>query len=89
MRYRTRAVDTVVTTDTRVYPGDYFRRTIAPTKADTSNRAGRANGAASSVFSKFSDSQLRPISTAMRIRSEWFLAPSFCFSIDVMLVTVL
>ncbi len=30
-----------------------------------------------------------PISTAMRMRSEWFLAPSFCFSSDVVLATVL
>ena len=30
-----------------------------------------------------------PISTAMRMRSEWFLAPSFCFSSDVVFATVL
>src|ERR1700712_3151307 len=30
-----------------------------------------------------------PISTAIRIRSEWFLAPSFCFSSEVVLATVL
>lgn len=30
-----------------------------------------------------------PISTAMRIRSEWFFAPSFCFSSEVVLATVL
>jgi hypothetical protein len=29
------------------------------------------------------------ISTAIRIRSEWFLAPSFCLSRDVVLATVL
>ena len=33
--------------------------------------------------------QPRAISTAMRIRSEWFFAPSFCFSSDVVLATVL
>ncbi len=33
--------------------------------------------------------QLRPISTAIRMRSEWFLAPSFCLSSDVVLATVL
>ena len=33
--------------------------------------------------------QPSPISTAIRIRSEWFLAPSFCFSRDVVLATVL
>ncbi len=35
------------------------------------------------------DNQLIPISTAIRIRSEWFLAPSFCLSRDVVLATVL
>ena len=30
-----------------------------------------------------------PISTAIRIRSEWFLAPSFCLSREVVLATVL
>lgn len=29
------------------------------------------------------------ISTAIRIRSEWFLAPSFCLSSEVVLATVL
>lgn len=33
--------------------------------------------------------QFIPISTAIRIRSEWFLAPSFCLSRDVVLATVL
>ena len=33
--------------------------------------------------------QLIPISTAILIRSEWFLAPSFCLSRDVVLATVL
>jgi hypothetical protein len=33
--------------------------------------------------------QPSPISTAIRIRSEWFLAPSFCFSSEVVLATVL
>ena len=33
--------------------------------------------------------QPSPISTAIRIRSEWFLAPSFCLSRDVVLATVL
>src|SRR5689334_11704154 len=33
--------------------------------------------------------QPNPISTAIRIRSEWFLAPSFCFSSEVVLATVL
>lgn len=33
--------------------------------------------------------QFMPISTAIRIRSEWFFAPSFCLSRDVVLATVL
>ena len=33
--------------------------------------------------------QFMPISTAIRIRSEWFLAPSFCLSREVVLATVL
>ena len=33
--------------------------------------------------------QFIPISTAIRIRSEWFLAPSFCLSREVVLATVL
>ena len=33
--------------------------------------------------------QPRSISTAIRIRSEWFLAPSFCLSSEVVLATVL
>jgi hypothetical protein len=33
--------------------------------------------------------QPNPISTAIRIRSEWFLASSFCFSSEVVLATVL
>lgn len=46
----------------------------------------RPTGAASSI----SDTgQPSSISTAIRIRSEWFLAPSFCFSSEVVLATVL
>ena len=33
--------------------------------------------------------QPNSISTAIRIKSEWFLAPSFCFSSEVVLATVL
>ena len=33
--------------------------------------------------------QPNPISPAIRIRSEWFLAPSFCLSSEVVLATVL
>jgi hypothetical protein len=60
-------------------------------------RSGRSrlNGAACSVDPgdarrvSPSGGQPKPISTAMRIRSEWFLAPSFCLSSDVVLATVL
>ncbi len=37
----------------------------------------------------FASDYSRPISTAMRIRSEWLFAPSFCFSKEVVLATVL
>ena len=33
--------------------------------------------------------QFIPISTAILIKSEWFLAPNFCLSRDVVLATVL
>ena len=33
--------------------------------------------------------QSSPISTAIRIRSEWLFAPSFCLSNEVVLATVL
>jgi hypothetical protein len=53
-------------------------------------RTGRAhNGAAGSAVIWTTDAQPNPISTAIRIRSEWFLAPSFCLSRDVVLATVL
>lgn len=41
-----------------------------------------------SLFGSLVD-QFIPISTAIRIRSEWFFAPSFCLSRDVVLATVL
>jgi hypothetical protein len=55
------------------------------------------HGAASSIWIRLvglvlpggSAAQPRPSSTAIRIRSEWFFAPSFCFSKDVRLATVL
>ena len=37
----------------------------------------------------FSGRQFSPISTAIRIRSEWLFAPSFCLSNEVVLATVL
>lgn len=45
-------------------------------------------GAAGSVL-RANERQPIPISTAILIRSEWFLAPSFCLSSDVVLATVL
>jgi hypothetical protein len=51
-------------------------------------RYGRSRRQARPV--QFSDAgQPSSISTAIRIRSEWFLAPSFCFSSEVVLATVL
>ena len=41
------------------------------------------------IFRQSDSCQPRPISTAIRIRSEWFFAPSFCLSSDVVLATVL
>ena len=54
-------------------------------------RYGRSRRAARPVqISRQSDAhQPRPISTAIRIRSEWFFAPSFCLSSEVVLATVL
>ena len=46
-------------------------------------------GAAGSVPGACSENQPIPISTAILIRSEWFFAPSFCLSRDVVLATVL
>ena len=42
-----------------------------------------------SPWGQFLGCQFMPISTAIRIRSEWFLAPSFCLSNEVVLATVL
>ena len=48
---------------------------------------GRASPTRPVEFSRAG--QVKSISTAIRIRSEWFLAPSFCFSSEVVLATVL
>ena len=79
----------IVTTDTRFLAGDCFRRPIAPTKAGTCIWTVAPIGATSSVFRSVEACQPRSISTAIRIRSEWFLAPSFCLSSEVVLATVL
>jgi hypothetical protein len=72
--------------------------TIARTKIDVSSAGLVApHGAASSIRIRLvglvlpggSAPQPRPSSTAIRIRSEWFFAPSLCFSKDVRLATVL
>ena len=69
-------------------PGRCFRRSIAPMNATTGGMDGRADRRG--LFSWPVDAaQPSPISTAIRIRSEWFLAPSFCFSSEVVLATVL
>src|SRR4051812_40480457 len=49
----------------------------------------RLTGAACSTPARPVAVQPNLISTAIRIRSEWFLAPSFCFSSEVVLATVL
>ena len=66
-----------------------FRRSIAPTRADAGDMDGRAERRDQFNFSGFDAGHLKPISTAIRIRSEWFFAPSFCLSSDVVLATVL
>ena len=71
--------------------GIRFRHIIARTKANLAMNWPRPSAAVQflSGIGTESDRQPRPISTAIRIRSEWFLAPSFCFSSDVTLATVL
>ncbi|MBA3651685.1 MAG: hypothetical protein H0W66_09455 [Chthoniobacterales bacterium] len=71
------------------FAGCCFHRSIAPMKADTGDADGRAERRGLSGFWQSDAGQPSPISTAIRIRSEWFLAPSFCFSIEVVLATVL
>ena len=61
---------------------------IAPTKASTGDMDGRADRRGQFSLQAVA-CQPSPISTAIRIRSEWFLAPSFCFSSEVVLATVL
>jgi hypothetical protein len=52
-------------------------------------RRGRSRQQARPVRLLAEAGQPRPISTAIRIKSEWFFAPSFCLSSEVMLATVL
>ena len=54
-------------------------------------RLFRPRRAARGQFAPSRQAQAQPIdiSTAIRIRSEWFLAPSFCFKSEVVLATVL
>lgn len=66
-----------------------FRRSIARTKASAGDVDGRAKRRGQFNFSGLDASQLKRISTAIRIRSEWFLAPSFCLSSEVVFATVL
>ena len=65
-----------------------LRHPLPARKANCSGANGsRLLGAAGSANSE--GVQRSPISTAIRIKSEWFLAPSFCLSRDVVLATVL
>ena len=61
-------------------------RRIAATRSVAPSRRGRFSG---SGANDSAGAQPSPISTAIRIRSEWFLAPSFCLSSEVVLATVL
>lgn len=66
------------------------RHPIARANANDSDANGsRPSGAAGSAGSERQRVQPSSISTAIRIRSEWFLAPSFCLSSEVVLATVL
>jgi hypothetical protein len=59
-------------------------------QANAGDANGRARAARPVLPSlKCNNPQPNPISTAMRIRSEWFFAPSFCLSSEVVLATVL
>ena len=71
------------------FAGTCFHRSIAPMKTNTGDADGRADRRGLSGFWQSGAGQPSPISTAIRIRSEWFLAPSFCFSSEVVLATVL
>jgi hypothetical protein len=88
-RGRRTAGTVTVTTDYAPFAGDCFRRPIAPTKANTCDMDGRADRRDQFSFRSVEACQPRPISTAIRIRSEWFFAPSFCLSNEVVLATVL
>jgi hypothetical protein len=80
---------------TEYHAGPLCRRMVSArskhcpaTRRDPIRPAGPA-ASWSSRFGAGPGHQLIPISTAILIRSEWFLAPSFCFSRDVVLATVL
>jgi hypothetical protein len=75
--------------DRPISTGSRLRRSIARAKANSSDMDGRASGRGRFIDVGNPRRQLKPISTAMRIRSEWFFAPSFCFSKEVVLATVL
>ena len=58
-----------------------------PDASNTGDMDGRADRRG--LFDLCRAGQPSSISTAIRIKSEWFLAPSFCFSSEVVLATVL
>ena len=60
-----------------------------PDESNAGNVDGRADRRDQFSFSIAQACQPNPISTAIRIKSEWFLAPSFCLSSEVVLATVL
>ena len=78
----------IVTTDTRSRRG-LLSSNHCPNESRRRDMDGRADRRGQSFPAVVAGRQPRPISTAIRIRSEWFLAPSFCFSSEVVLATVL
>ena len=68
------------------------RRRVQPSSTHCPDAATRSVGRTGCILEqpvRPLTGQFIPISTAIRIRSEWFLAPSFCLSNDVVLATVL
>src|SRR6266545_8166724 len=86
----TAGTSTAAFTDARAFAGYCFCRSIARTRANAGDMDGRANRRDQFSLFRGSDAgQPSPISTAIRIRSEWFFALSFCLSSEVVLATVL
>jgi hypothetical protein len=76
----------MVTTDYAVFCGRLLSSSHCPNESRHLQWMVAPMGATSSFFEVC---QPRSISTAIRIRSEWFFALSFCLSNEVVLATVL